>query len=113
MTFNAGSATVVMTFAVVDDTAVEAVESVTFTLSAGAGYTRRVAVGGVRATIADNDAPPALPVVSVTATNGAEGGAAVVVTVSRSGSTLRVVDGESDRERRDVGSDWLADRDRR
>jgi hypothetical protein len=84
VTFNANSSTVTITFAVVDDASVEGTETLIFTLSAGTGYT----VGSPASTtanITDND--PSTPTVTVAATNGAEGGAPVTFTLSRTGST--------------------------
>ena len=60
--------------AVLDDDAQESAETVVLTLTAGTGYT----VGGTGVhtlTLADDDAPPPAPVVSVAGTPGAEGGA--------------------------------------
>ncbi len=60
--------------AVLDDTAQESDETLVLTLAAGAGYT--VGAPGVHTlTLADDDAPPPAPVVSVAGTPGAEGGA--------------------------------------
>ncbi len=83
LTFNAGSPTVVLTFAVVDDALVEGTETFGINVLAGTGYVPG-SPSAANATITDNDAPPA---VSVTSTNGGEGGAAVVVTFTRTGST--------------------------
>ena len=57
VTFNAGSSTVTITYAVVNDTAVEPTETLTMTLASGAGYT----VGSpssATANIVDNDVAP-------------------------------------------------------
>src|SRR5262249_39362166 len=80
---NAPSATVTVT--PVDDTAIEAAETVILTVAAGTGYTP-VAPTSATGTIADNDTP----VISVNATDasGAEQGRdPIVFTVTRSGNT--------------------------
>ncbi len=105
VTFNTGSSTVTITFAVVDDATVEAVESVTFTLATGAGY----AVGApsvATANISDNDA--ATPSVSVVATNGAEGGAAIIVTLSRTGSTSAALTVNATEGGTSLPADWTS-----
>ena len=84
ITFNDGSSTVTLSYGIVNDTAVEGNETLVFTVVAGASY----AVGSpasATGTIVDNDF--ALPAISVTATNGVEGGAAVTISISRTGST--------------------------
>ena len=86
VTFNAGSSTVTITYSVVNDTTVEPTETLTMTLASGAGYT----VGSpssATANIVDNDAAPSLPVISMAATSGAEGGSPVVITLTRTGAT--------------------------
>jgi hypothetical protein len=82
VTFNAGVTTVVMTFAVVDDSLIEGTETFGIAITAGSGYTLG-SPSAANANITDND----LPLVSVSSTNGAEGGAAVVVTFTRTGPT--------------------------
>ena len=86
VTFNAGSSTVSITYAVVNDTTVEPTETLTMTFASGAGYT----VGSpssATANIVDNDVAPVLPTVTVAATSGGEGGSPVVITLTRTGST--------------------------
>ena len=84
VTFAAGSSTVTLTYAVVDDNIVEGSETLIYTVNSGTGYVLG-SPASATATIADNDA--ALPAVSVAVSNGAEGGANVVVTFTRTGST--------------------------
>ena len=91
VTFNAGSSTVTITYAIVDDALIEGTETLTMTLSAGTGY----AVGSPlssTSSIADNDAAPTLPTLAIgdaTVTEGDNGGPTVTVTitVTRSGDT--------------------------
>ena len=87
LTLAAGVTSVIITVTPLDDTIVEAVESVVLSLVAGTGY----AVGSpssASGTIADDDVPPALPVVTIQATDavGAEPGAdTITFTLTRTG----------------------------
>jgi hypothetical protein len=86
VTFAAGSSTITITYPVVDDSLVEPTETLTLTLASGSGYT----VGSpstATANITDNDVAQALSTVTIGATSGAEGGAPVVITLTRTGAT--------------------------
>ena len=78
-----------------------ATETLVFNVVAGTGYT----VGSpssATGTIVDNDF--ATPGVTITATNGVEGGAAVIVSVSRTGSTASTLTVDATRS-----GTWSAD----
>jgi subtilisin family serine protease len=82
----ASSATVIVT--PIDDTAVEGSEAVVLTLGPRDAYTLGTP-HGAKVIIADNDQPPPLPAITITATDAsaAEPGNTGTFTISRSGST--------------------------
>jgi hypothetical protein len=89
VTIAAGQTSAVVTVSPLDDTAVEGNETVILTLSANAAYTVGSPSSGT-VTIADNDTPPSLPVVSVTATDGSAsepGTDKGTITITRTGAT--------------------------
>jgi hypothetical protein len=86
ITFSVGSSTVTLTYGVVDDGDSEGDETLGFSVSSGGGYAID-SPATATATIADDDAPPVLPTVTVTAVSGGEGDGSVVVTFARTGST--------------------------
>ena len=84
VTFAVGESSKSVTVAVVGDTLVEGDETFSVTLSNASGATVINDGLGV-VTIVDNDVAPTVPTVTVAATNGAEGGSPVVITLTRSG----------------------------
>jgi hypothetical protein len=88
VTIPAGASSATITVTPIDDSTVEANETVILTLSPNAAYNIG-SPGSATITIADNDQPPPLPTVTVTATdaNASESGDTGRFTVTRTGST--------------------------
>jgi hypothetical protein len=72
ITLAPGVASATITVTPVDDTAVESTESVTLTVTSGAGYLPG-SPSSATASIADDDAPPALSIADATVTEGDKG----------------------------------------
>ena len=90
VTFDAGSSTVTLTYAVVDDAVVETTEFVSFAITAGSTYTLG-SPSSAAGSIADNDTPAGAALwinsTSVTESDNGRPTVYVTLTVTRTGST--------------------------
>jgi CARDB/Bacterial pre-peptidase C-terminal domain/Calx-beta domain/FG-GAP-like repeat len=69
ISFAPGSATATLPIAVLDDTTAEANETITINLASGTGYTLDTALTATTITVSDNEVAPALPTVTILATD--------------------------------------------
>ena len=82
VTLKAGTTTVALSVATVDDTADEAEGSVSVTLGTGTGYTVATGKGSAAVTVRDNDATPATPELSLRAGSAVDEGGNATFTVT-------------------------------